>query len=261
MKLNKSIIGMIHVDALAGTPHYKGSFQSIVDKALDEACTYQKAGIDILMIENMFDVPYMNRKVGPEITASMAVIAREIKREINLPLGMQILAGANNDAMAASLVSGADFISAEGFVFSHIADEGQMDACAGELMRYRKEIGAQNVKVFCDIKKKHSSHALTSDVDIVETAKAAEFFLSDGVIVTGASTGAIASVDELKATKAAVKIPVLIGSGVTLDNVDQYLAYADAIIVGSHFKEGGFWRNPVSEKIVKRFMEKVASLR
>ena len=43
----------------------------------------------------------------------------------------------------------------EGFVFSHVADEGWIDACSGELMRYRRSIGANNVLVFTDIKKKH----------------------------------------------------------------------------------------------------------
>lgn len=44
----------------------------------------------------------------------------------------------------------------------------------------------------------HSSHALTSDVSIEETARAAEFFLSDGLIVTGAATGAPADPRELR---------------------------------------------------------------
>lgn len=42
-----------------------------------------------------------------------------------------------------------------------------------------------------------SSHAITADIDIVETAKAAEFFLSDGLIITGATTGDPADVKEL----------------------------------------------------------------
>ena len=49
---------------------------------------------------------------------------------------------------------------------------------------------------FTDIKKKHSSHAITADVSIAETGHAAEFFLSDGVIVTGVSTGTEADLDE-----------------------------------------------------------------
>lgn len=53
------------------------------------------------------------------------------------------------------VVKGLDFIRAEGFVFSHVADEGFLDACAGDLLRYRKQIGADHVQIFTDIKKKH----------------------------------------------------------------------------------------------------------
>ncbi len=53
------------------------------------------------------------------------------------------------------VVPGFDFIRAECFVFSHVADEGLMHASAGALMRYRKQIGAQNVAILADIKKKH----------------------------------------------------------------------------------------------------------
>lgn len=51
--------------------------------------------------------------------------------------------------------SGAEFIRAESFVFSHVADEGWMDSCAGDLLRYRKMIDAESVMVLTDIKKKH----------------------------------------------------------------------------------------------------------
>ena len=58
-------------------------------------------------------------------------------------------------ARVSHLSSGLQFIRAEGFVFSHVADEGFMDACAGDLMRYRKSIDANDVAVYNDIKKKH----------------------------------------------------------------------------------------------------------
>ena len=154
-----------------------------------------------------------------------------------------------------------DFIRAEGFVFGHVADEGYIDSCAGELMRYRKMIEADKVKIFTDIKKKHSSHAITSDVDIVETAHAAEFFLSDGVIVTGSSTGKAVDIRELDALKDSVNKPILIGSGITADNISEYWNYADAFIVGSHFKESGYWMNPISDERLSIFMDKIEKLR
>ena len=50
---------------------------------------------------------------------------------------------------------GLQFARMEGFVFSHVADEGIMNACAGDVLRYRKSIDAEHIAVFTDIKKKH----------------------------------------------------------------------------------------------------------
>jgi hypothetical protein len=261
LKDKKTIIGMIHVEPLPGTPKFKASMPEIIAKAKAEAVLYQEAGIDILAIENMHDVPYLNKKVGPEIVAAMAVVGYEVKNATGLRCGVQVLAGANREALGIALAAGLDFIRAEGFVFGHVADEGYIDANAGETLRYRRQIGAEQILVLTDIKKKHSSHAITADVDIVETAHAAEFFLSDGVIVTGIATGTEASLEELQQVKAAVQIPVLVGSGVTMDNVDRYLAVADALIIGSYFKQGGHWTQGVDFERVKNFMEKVNKLR
>ena len=57
-----------------------------------------------------------------------------------------------------------------------------------------------------------------------------------------------------------VNIPVLIGSGVTYDNVDHYMD-ANAMIIGSHFKKDGHWANPVDQENVRRFMSKIKQLR
>ncbi len=260
-KNSKAIIGMIHVDALPGTPNFGGTLNAIVARAVHEAQIYRDAGIDMLAIENMHDVPYLNRTVGPEIVAAMTIVGYEVKRATGLRCGIQILAGANFAALAAAQSAGLDFIRAEGFVFAHTADEGIINADAGELLRYRRQIGAKDILILTDIKKKHSAHALTADVSLAETARAAEFFLSDGVIVTGAATGLPADAAEVTQVQAAVNIPVLVGSGVTLENVAQFLPVADALIVGSHFKTGGHWAHPVDGERVRAFMERVQSLR
>ena len=260
LKDKKTIIGMIHVDPLPGTPRFKGNMAEIIAKAKAEAQIYKEAGIDILMIENMHDIPF-DRKVGPEIVAAMAVLGYEVKNSTGLCCGLQILAAANKEAIGAAQAAGLDFMRAEGFVFGHVADEGWIDGCAADLVRYRRYIGADDLLILTDIKKKHSSHALTADVDIVETAHAAEFFLSDGVIVTGVATGTEASLEELQQVKNAVDIPVLVGSGVTFENVEGYLTIADALIIGSYFKTNGHWTQGVETERVRQFMAKVNNLR
>jgi membrane complex biogenesis BtpA family protein len=259
--INKPVIGMIHVSALPGTPNYEGSIKQIIDLAKREALIYKENGIDAIAIENMHDVPYLKRTVGSEITSLMSVIGYEVKNLTKLPCGIQILAGANKDAIAAAHSGGLDFVRTEGFVFAHVADEGIIESDAGELLRYRKQIAAENILIFTDIKKKHSSHSITSDVDIVETAKAAQFFLSDGIIITGSSTGYEADIDEVKKVKDEIKIPVIVGSGIATENINKYLPIADAFIVGSSLKKEGSWVNEVDVERVKRFMKRVNELK
>lgn len=260
-KVDKPVIAMIHLQALAGTPKNKFSPAVIIAKALTEAKQYQKAGVDALMIENMHDVPYLKNDVGHEISSTMAIIAYLIKKETQLPLGIQILAGANKAALAVAKAADIDFVRAEGFVFAHVADEGIIEAQAAELLRYRKQIGAEDIAIFTDIKKKHSSHQITADVSLLDTALAAQFFLSDGVIVTGNHTGDFASISDLIQLKEKLNFPVIVGSGLTLDNLKEYYPICDAMIVGSYFKENGYWENAIDENRVMLFMEELKTLR
>lgn len=257
----KTIIGMIHVQALPGTPLHKMSIGNIIEQAVEEAKIYAQNGVDAIMLENMHDIPYLNRIVGPEIVAAMTAVCVAVKNAIDLPIGLQILAGANQDALAVALAADLNFIRAEAFVFAHVADEGWMDGCAGSLLRYRKQIGADNIQIFTDIKKKHSSHAITADLTIAEQSQAAEFFLSDGVIISGISTGEPVCNDELVMVGKSVSLPLLVGSGITIHNIESYWALADAFIIGSHFKEAGNWKNPVDNQRVKQFMQVVTQIR
>ena len=256
----RALIGMLHVGALPGTPAACDPLDRIVDRAVAEARAYRDAGFTALAIENMHDRPYLKGHVGPEVTAAMTAVGREVKRAVSLPLGVQVLAGANREALAVALACGADFVRVEGYVFAHVADEGIIEASAGELLRYRRAIGAEHVLVFADVKKKHGAHALTADVSIAETARAAEFFLADGVIVTGSATGRAASPDEVRAVADAVAIPVLVGSGVTAENLADYAA-AHGVIVGSSVKEGGRWDRPLDPEAVRAVAAAWAALR
>ncbi len=176
----RALIGVVHVDALPGTPQARCGVADVAALAVTDARAYASAGFDALILENMHDRPYLKGAAGPEIVAAMTAVAVEVRHAVPLPLGIQVLAGANCEAMAVAHACRAAFVRVEGFVFAHVADEGLIEACAGPLLRYRKAIGADGVRVFADIKKKHSAHAITGDVDLVETARAAEFFTADG---------------------------------------------------------------------------------
>jgi membrane complex biogenesis BtpA family protein len=256
-RTRKPIIGMVHVGALPGSPASRLPVHALVTRAVSDARIYAEAGLDGVMLENMHDTPYLRGAVGPEIVAALAVVAQAVKAAVALPCGLQILAAANREALAVAHAAGLDFIRAEGFAFAHVADEGVIQSCAAELLRYRRALGAERVAVWADVKKKHSSHAITADVGIGETAHAVEFMRGDAVIVTGTVTGDAPKPDDVRAVKAATRLPVVLGSGITAANAAAFLTHADGAIVGSEFKRGGQWDAAVDPKRVRRFMAAV----
>lgn len=246
---------MIHVGALPGTPAAAQPLRVIEAQARREAALYRDTGVDGVMLENMHDTPYCRGSVGPEIVAALAVLAHAVRDAFRGPCGIQILAAANREALAVAHATGLDFMRAEGFAFAHVADEGLIESCAAELLRYRRAIGAEHVEVWADVKKKHSSHAITADVSIGETAHAVEFMRGDAVIVTGAVTGQAPTPEDVQAVKAGTALPVFLGSGVTAENVGGFAAKADGFIVGSEFKAGGHWAGAVDARRVRRFLK------
>jgi len=242
---SKPVVGVIHVGALPGTPKGERSVGELVREAREEAKVYRECGVDGIIIENMHDVPYLKGEVGPEIVAAMTAIGIEVKNQCQLPVGIQILAGANIEAMAVAHAADLDFIRAEGFAYAHVADEGIIEASAGKLLRYRKLIGAERVQVWTDVKKKHSAHAITADVSLGETAEAVEFMGADCVIVTGSVTGQAPKVTDIQEAKSHCHLPVFLGSGISESNLEQFYEEADGFIIRTSFKVDGLWSNAV----------------
>ena len=246
----KALIGMVHVRALPGSPASSLSIGEIACKAAGEARILAEAGFDAVMIENMHDRPYVHGRQGPEIVAAMTAAGLAVRAELSrvglgkVPLGVQVLSGGNHEALAVALACGGAFVRVENFVFAHVADEGLLaQAEAGPLLRYRRGIGATGIRLFCDIKKKHASHAITADISPAEAAEAAAFFGADGVIVTGPATGRPADIADVAAVRGATELPVLVGSGVTPEAIGALFDHAEALIVGSACKQGGLWCN------------------
>jgi membrane complex biogenesis BtpA family protein len=253
----KTVIGVIHVGALPGTPRGVLSIAELVQRAKDEARVYRECGVDGIIIENMHDVPYLKSVVGPEIVAAMAIIGNEVKNACALPVGVQILAGANIEAMAVAHAAGLDFIRAEGYAYAHVADEGLIEASAAKLLRYRKMIGAERVQVWADVKKKHSAHAITADVSLGQTAETIEFMGADCVIVTGSVTGEAPQLKDVREAKGHCHLPVFLGSGISESNIEQFYEEADGFIIGSAFKIDGLWSNTVDPNRVTQFVHRL----
>lgn len=260
--VDKAMIGMVHVQATPGSPFAKLPVEAIVETAVQEARQLVEAGFDAIMIENMHDRPYLRGTVGPEVIAVMAAVLDAVRQVVQVPIGVQILAGANREALSVAVTGGANFIRAENFTFAHVADEGLMsEAAAGPLLRCRRDLQAEHIRIFADVKKKHSSHSITADIDMATAAEAAAFFGADGVVVTGSASGRPAVVADVYAAGGAVELPILVGSGITAENLSLYWPAADAFIVGSDLKQGGRWDQPLDAGRIAAVMEAARTLR
>lgn len=242
------LIGMVHLLPLPGSPGWAGSMSKIIEAASQDAEALIAGGCDALIVENMGDLPYLNGEIYPETVAAMTLATAEVCR-MKHPTGVQALAGANREALGIALATGAQFIRAEAFAYGHVADEGWMDASAGPLLRHRANLGAE-VQIWTDIQKKHAAHSLTADLSIEDLCHGAYFCGAEAVIITGSRTGSEPDTEHVQRARAA-GLPVVIGSGVTKENIGSYAQIADAVIVGSALKFEGNWKNKVDINRVK----------
>lgn len=258
----RPVIGVIHTGPSPGVPGFL-CVDSPVDRAIAEADVYVQAGVDGIIVENMHDFPCVHeRQMGPEVAAFMTRVARAVKRKAGrIPVGVHVLFQGNRTALAAALAADCDFVRAEGWTYAHVSDKGIAEASAGEVIRYRHLIGANHIPVFTDIRKKHAAHAWTSDLDAGDIALGMALNRSDAVIVTGVHTGLAPMPADLEAVRRATELPVLVGSGITVDNLAELAPLADGFIVGSAMKENGRWDAPVSESRVERVVAAAARVR
>lgn len=251
-----AVIGVIHCLPLPGAPDYDGQpVAGIVAHAVAEGRRYVEGGADGLIVENHGDIPFAKPdRLGPETAACMAVIAAAVASACPAPIGVNVLANAAEVALAVAKASGARFIRVNQWANAYVANEGVIEGPAGAASRYRTALRATDIRLFADVHVKHGAHAITADRTLAELARDVEFFGADAAIATGQRTGDSASLDELRAIAAGTALPVLVGSGVTADNVGDMFSVARAVIVASWLKRDGVWWNEVDPDRLRRFM-------
>jgi membrane complex biogenesis BtpA family protein len=260
---SKVAIGVVHCLPLPGAPRYDGApVATIYDHALRDAKAYVAGGIDGLIIENHGDIPFLKPEaIGPETAAALAVITDRVRRAVDVPLGINVLANAPLPALAVAKAGGARFIRVNQWANAYVANEGLIEGEAALALRYRAALRADDIAVFADSHVKHGAHAIVADRSVAELTRDLEFFDADVVIATGQRTGDPADLDELETIGRATTLPVLVGSGVTLDNVAAILERSAGVIIGSSLKHGGVWWESVERARVAAFMKVVAGLR
>jgi membrane complex biogenesis BtpA family protein len=175
-------------------------------------------------------------------------------RDTDLPIGVNVLANATVHALAVASASSARFVRVNQWANAYVANEGLIEGVAGRAMRYRRELGAHGVRIFANAHVKHGAHAIVQDRSIADLVRDVEFFNADVVIATGQRTGHAADLAYIREIKSATSLPVLVGSGVTADNVSEMLGIVEGAIVASALKIGGRWWNPVEPERARQFV-------
>ncbi len=242
----------MHSRPLPGSPQYRGEpLESIYAYGVEEARRYREGGFHGVIVENSWDLPFSKPDdLGFETAATMAVLAEHVA-QIGLPVGVNVLANGVACSVAVAQAAGGRFVRANQWANAYVANEGYIEGPAPAVTRYRARLQAHDVRVFADVHVKHGSHAIVADRSLAELTRDTEFFDADVVIATGERTGGAAELDEIAGIGAATGLPVLIGSGVSVENARELLAACDGAIVASSLKEDGVWWKPVSVQRVE----------
>ncbi len=251
---HKPIIGMVHLRALPGSPAYRGSMQEVIDWALRDAEALEEGGVDGIMIENFFDAPFFKDQVGPETVAAMTRVVMLIRGRTQLPLGVNVL---RNDALSALAIAAAcdcQFIRVNVLSWAMLTDQGVIEGKAAQVLRFRRLLGS-DVLVFGDCLVKHaiSLAPQTMEQSAMDTWERGG---ADALIVSGLATGRETDLDDvLAARRGAPEAPILIGSGITRENIGDFLSVADGALVGTYFKRDGKVHNPVEASRVRDLVD------
>jgi membrane complex biogenesis BtpA family protein len=259
----KPLIGTIHCLPFPGAPRYRGEkIDVIIAHAVSEAKAYEEGGLDGIIVENAWDLPFLRPEdIWYETVATLSVVTKCVREASSLPIGVNLLANAGEAAIAVAKAAGGSFVRVNQFVNAYIANEGFVQGNSGRILRYRSTLHAQEIAVFADVHVKHGSHAIVADRPVVEQARDAEFFDADVTIATGNHTGDPTPIDEIQNIRRGTFLPVIVGSGLSVENANELLGKADGAIVGTSLKEGGVWWGKVSVNRVRALVNEVRRLR
>lgn len=278
--LVKEVIGVIH---LPRTPSINVRCENCIDEAisrvLEEVKILSELGYSGALIENFGDTPFDKRVRDPLTIASLAVIIREAVKASSISIGVNILRNSGREAYAIAIASGAKFIRVNALIESIISDSGIVEPEAPRLKTIR--LNYPWVKVYADIMVKHSS-SLRYTLSLVEaglgfstipTAKGSiedyikeliyeyiERGKADALIVTGLRTGEPPPIQLVKIIDKYSSIPVLVGSGITAENVKEVLQVCDGVIVGSYIKSEGRAGNRIDYERARELIERAKAV-
>ncbi|MBI4434967.1 BtpA/SgcQ family protein [Candidatus Uhrbacteria bacterium] len=257
------VIGMVHFPPLVGREGALAPDAALV-KARSDFDVLLDGGMPAVMFENMYDFPHTERLDPPRREEYRSLLAA-LTPGLRMPFGLSVLWNDYSTAFALAVEYGAQWVRVPVFVDSVETQYGVFHADPAAVLAERVRAGADHVRILADIQVKHAR--MLEPRPLADSACAAEAAGADAIIVTGTWTGDPPTVASVREAKSAVGIPVLIGSGMTSENVSEFLAVCDGCIVGTALKASvadsaahrlrAPWRTPVDLERVRAFLDAV----
>ncbi|MEZ4862044.1 MAG: BtpA/SgcQ family protein [Caldilineaceae bacterium] len=258
--VDKPIIAMCHLRALPGDPDYDPSkgLPWVVEQARADLQALQAGGVDAVMFSNEASLPYLT-KVEPITTVCMARVITELRPEIRVPLGVNVLWDPTA-SIDLAVATGAQFVR-EIFTGVYASDFGLWNTNCGQVVRHQHAVHGQEVKLFFNIVPEAAGYLANRDV--VEITRSTVFNAKPAALcISGLTAGIETSAATLRQVKDALPATVIFANtGVKVENVTEQLTVADGAIVGTAFKRDGYIWNAVDQARVQAFMHKVRELR
>ena len=247
------LIGVIHLLPTPGASGFgEDGMTRLLVQALADAQAYVDGGIHRLIVENYHDAPFFKEGVS---AAAIAAITRAVDCVSALggvdEVGVNVLRNDAASALGIAAASDADFIRVNVHTGAMYTDQGLVEGRAAETVRMRAAI-APECRILADV---HVKHATPVAGERLEDAArdAVHRGRADGLIVSGTATGSAPNKERVEEVREAVgpDVPILIGSGFSLDTARSLLAFADGAIVGTAAKRDGRVENAVDAARVK----------
>ncbi|QGN07863.1 BtpA/SgcQ family protein [Halorhabdus sp. CBA1104] len=255
---DRAVVGMVHLPPLPGAPAFDGDRDAIRETMVRDARRLAAGGVDAVMVENFGDAPFYAEDVPKHVVASMTALVTDLRREIDLPVGVNVLRNDAEAAVSIAAAAGASFVRVNVHSGARLTDQGVVTGRAAETVRLRERLDT-DVSILADVDVKHSAPLADRPLE-EEIAELLERGHADGVVASGSGTGAETDRDHLRRVVDArdelgVDSPVFVGSGVTASTAAETLALADGAIVGTALKQDGETTGPVDEERVQQLVE------
>lgn len=250
MKSRATLIGVLHLPPLPGSPRPSPGLDAVVARAVSDAMVLARGGADGLIVENFGDAPFDRDEVPPWTVAAMTRVCLAVRDAApRLKLGVNVLRNDARSAVSVAAATGGAFVRINVHTGVMVTDQGLVEGRARATLLERNRLGA-DVKIVADVRVKHA--VPLGEPDLADLARdTVHRGLADVLVVTGTGTGRRTDPSDWRRVREAVPgTPVWVGSGFDPESAAAFPG-VDGAIVGTWLHDGSDLSAPLSVDRVK----------